>query len=92
MTHSSHIADMVGSIIALLLLAVAILAFTKKTRLPFTVILVVVGMGLSALAGHSTYDPASLQRLELSPELILYVFLPTLIFLPVFGFRPVYGR
>lgn len=80
MTHSSHIADMVGSIIALLLLAVAILAFTKKTRLPFTVILVVVGMGLSALAGHSTYDPASLQRLELSPELILYVFLPTLIF------------
>lgn len=80
MTHGSHIADLVGSVIALLLLAVAILAFTKKTRLPFSVVLVVVGMGLSALAGLSTYDLAGLQRLELSPDLILYVFLPTLIF------------
>lgn len=80
MTHGSHIADLVGGICALLLLAVAILAFTKKTRLPYTVVLVVVGMGVSALAEHSTIVLAGLERLELSPDLILYVFLPTLIF------------
>ncbi|HEX9801893.1 MAG TPA: cation:proton antiporter [Gammaproteobacteria bacterium] len=78
MAHSSTIADLVGSVIALLLLAVATLAFTKKTRLPFTVVLVVVGMGLAAVAGETPF--AGLPLPELSPDLILYVFLPTLIF------------
>jgi len=80
MEHSSHIADLVGSIIALLLLAVAILALTKKTRLPFTVALVLVGMGLSALAEYHPVALGILHELDLSPDIILYVFLPTLIF------------
>jgi len=80
MEHGSHIADLVGSIIALLLLAVAILAVTKKTRLPFTVALVLVGMALSAFADHHPVAHSLFQQLDLSPDIILYVFLPTLIF------------
>lgn len=79
MHHGSHVAELVGGIIALLLLAVAILAFTKKVRLPFTVMLVLVGIALSWFAGeHGGHT--ILQDLEISPDLILYVFLPTLIF------------
>lgn len=80
MEHSSHIADLVGSIIALLLLAVAILALTKKTRLPFTVALVLVGMALSAFAEQHPVAQQLFHQLDLSPDIILYVFLPTLIF------------
>jgi CPA1 family monovalent cation:H+ antiporter len=80
MQHSSHVADLVGGIIALLLLAVAILAFTKKVRLPFTVILVLVGGALSWFAGEHRYGTQVLNELQISPDLILYVFLPTLIF------------
>lgn len=80
MEHSSQIADLVGSIIALLLLAVAILALTKKTRLPFTVALVLVGMALSAFAEQHPVTQQLFHQLNLSPDIILYVFLPTLIF------------
>ncbi len=80
MHHTSHVAELVGGIIALLLLAVAILAFTKKVRLPFTVVLVLTGIALSQLAGNEAYGLEILHELEISPELILYVFLPALIF------------
>jgi len=80
MHHGSHVADLVGGLIALLLLAVAVLAFTKKVRLPFTVVLVVVGIGLSGLTGQYQSGVQILHELEISPDLILYVFLPTLIF------------
>lgn len=80
MHHGTHIADLVGGIVALLLLAVAILAFTKKTRLPYTVVLVLVGIGLTGLADQAGYGKSLIPALEISPELILYVFLPTLIF------------
>jgi CPA1 family monovalent cation:H+ antiporter len=80
MEHGSHITDLVGSISALLLLAVAILALTKKSRLPFTVVLVLVGMALSALAQDHPTAMGLLRQLDLSPHLILFVFLPTLIF------------
>jgi CPA1 family monovalent cation:H+ antiporter len=80
MAHGSHIATLIGSTSALLLLAVLILALTRKIRLPFTVLLVLVGMGLSALAENTPFLRGLLQEQELSPDLILYVFLPTLIF------------
>ncbi len=75
----SHVAELVSGIITLLLVAIAIYVFTKRIRLPFTVILVVVGITLSALAEH--YPTLEvLQELEISSDLILFVFLPTLIF------------
>ena len=81
----SQVADTVTAIAALLLVAAAILALTKKLKLPFTVILVIVGISLALL---SDYFPASfgiLQQVEISPDLILYVFLPTLIFESAFN-------
>ncbi|MCW9088815.1 MAG: cation:proton antiporter [Gammaproteobacteria bacterium] len=80
MHHSSHVAELVGGIVALLLLAVAILALTKKLRLPFTVVLVLAGITLAQLSETPAYGLQILSRLEISPDLILYVFLPVLIF------------
>jgi len=80
MHHTSHVADLVGGIVALLIVAVATLALTKKMRLPYTVILVVVGIALAQLAGDSHQGLQILHELQISPDLILYVFLPTLIF------------
>lgn len=80
MHHSSAVAEIVGGIVVLLLIAAAILALTKRLRLPFTVVLVLVGIALSSLAGQYPEGEALLQQLAISPDLILYVFLPTLIF------------
>lgn len=80
MHHPSAVAGIVGGIIMLLLLAAAILALTKRLRLPFTVVLVVVGIILAALAEQGREMLPLLQKLTISPDLILYVFLPTLIF------------
>ena len=85
MHEASHIAELVGSIIALLLIAAVILAATKRLKLPFIVALVVVGVGLSWLARNNPHTLAPIHNLELSPDLILYVFLPTLIFESAFN-------
>lgn len=85
MHQTSHIAELVGSIVALLLIATAILATTKRVRLPFSVVLVLVGTSLSALAEAYPDALSSLHQLEISPDLILYVFLPTLIFESAFN-------
>ena len=42
MHHSSAVAEIVGGIIILLLIAAAILALTKRLRLPYSVVLVLV--------------------------------------------------
>uniref|UniRef100_UPI003D144461 cation:proton antiporter n=1 Tax=Sedimenticola sp. TaxID=1940285 RepID=UPI003D144461 len=80
MQHASHIADLVGGIVALLIVAVATLALSKKLRLPNTVILVMMGIALAQLAGNAGYGIPILHELAISPDLILYVFLPALIF------------
>ena len=80
MEHSSTLALDVAGIISLLLIAAATLALTKRIKLPFTVVLVVIGMLLSWLSGHFPQLLGPLQGLTLSPDIILYVFLPTLIF------------
>ncbi|MGM0595032.1 MAG: cation:proton antiporter, partial [Pseudomonadota bacterium] len=80
MHHGSHVAEIVGGVVALLLLAVAILALTKRIRLPFTVVLVLVGIGLAWLMERTPVELTLLRELALSPDLILYVFLPTLVF------------
>ncbi|MFQ5679503.1 MAG: Na+/H+ antiporter [Gemmatimonadota bacterium] len=59
-------------IVELLLIAVAVAVATKYVRLPYTVALVLVGLALGA-AGHLT-------PIELSRELIFFIFLPPLLF------------
>jgi monovalent cation:H+ antiporter, CPA1 family len=80
-----HTAHLVTAVFTLLLIAAATLAVTKTLKLPFTVILVLVGMGVRELALLWPDYVGFLATLEISPELILFVFLPTLIFESTFN-------
>jgi CPA1 family monovalent cation:H+ antiporter len=80
MHAESQVALIVGVIMALLLIAVFTLAINRWIRIPFTVALVLVGMGLSWLAGQYPGTLAIVHHLDISHDLILFVFLPTLIF------------
>ncbi len=82
MHHSSAVTEIVAGIIILLLIAATILALTKRLRLPHSVILVLIGIGLAAMSEHNGEAFPLLKQLALFPDLILYVFLPTLIFEP----------
>jgi CPA1 family monovalent cation:H+ antiporter len=81
--HEEVVTTVVG-IIGLLLVAAATAIGLKRARLPYTVGLVLVGLVLGALA-HRTPFLEPFQQLQLSPELILFVFLPTLIFESAFS-------
>ena len=85
MEHATHVAEIVGGVVALLVIAVAIFAATKRLKLPFTVVLVMCGMGLSYLTRAYSDSLPPLHELEISPGLILFVFLPTLIFESAFN-------
>ena len=67
--------ELVGGLIAFL-----VIAATKRIRLPFSVLLVFVGAGLKVLTEFSEEMRGIVSRLTLAPNLVLYVFLPTLIF------------
>ena len=85
MPQTSSVADIVAGVIALLLIATVVLAVTRRLKLPFTVVLVLVGIGLSALSGAYPHVLPALHDLEISSALIFYVFLPTLIFESAFN-------
>ena len=86
MEHGAgHVAELVGTIIGLLLIAAATLAFTKRINLPFSVALVLVGIGLSYIAESGPLFLRPIAEYHISPEVILYVFLPTLIFESAFN-------
>ncbi len=80
MEHTSLLADNVAGTIALLLIAAATLAMSKRVHLPFSVLLVIVGIIFSSLIEYYPNIFNTLHGISLSPDLILYVFLPTLIF------------
>ncbi len=80
MEHSSLLADNVAGTIILLLIAAITLAMSKRIHLPFSVLLVIVGIIVSSLVEYYPNIFNSLHGIGLSPDLILYVFLPTLIF------------
>jgi CPA1 family monovalent cation:H+ antiporter len=85
MDQTPETIQVVSGIIVLLLIAALFRGIAKQLRLPFTVVLVLAGIGLSYLGGsHSQFLPAW-HNLELSPSLILYVFLPSLIFESAFN-------
>jgi monovalent cation:H+ antiporter, CPA1 family len=79
MHEASPLIDVVSGIILLLIIAALLSAIGKKIRLPFTVMLVVVGVGIT-LASDTVPMLNVLHSLSLSPDIILYIFLPTLIF------------
>jgi CPA1 family monovalent cation:H+ antiporter len=83
MSEASHIPQIVGGVIALLTIAAAILVLTRRLKFPFTVALVLIGAGLSLSV--RILPQLSLRDLEISPALILYVFLPVLIFESAFN-------
>lgn len=71
----------IGVIITISLLTVAVLSsiFLKKVRFPYTIGLVVIG-GLWALTAQHILILSPMRQLTLSPDLILFIILPTLIF------------
>ncbi|GAB6043375.1 cation:proton antiporter [Endothiovibrio diazotrophicus] len=85
MEHAAHTADLVATVVGLLLIAAATLALCKRIKLPFTVALVLVGMGLSGAAAHGPAFLHPMVEYEVSPGVILFVFLPTLIFESAFN-------
>jgi CPA1 family monovalent cation:H+ antiporter len=85
MPEASHIPQIVGGVIALLMIAAAILVLTRRLKFPFTVALVLIGAGLSLSVKLFPHFVPSLRDLEISPALILYVFLPVLIFESAFN-------
>ena len=80
MEHTNPVIDIVTAVTALLLIAASVLALSKRLKLPFTIMLVITGIALSELAGYAPDLLGQLANFEISPELILFVFLPTLIF------------
>ncbi|MGB0578458.1 MAG: cation:proton antiporter [Limisphaerales bacterium] len=80
MAEAHHIAEVVAGIVALVVIALLILAATRRIRLPFTISLVMAGMTLSSLSEAYPHLLPPLHEIELSPGLVIYVFLPVLIF------------
>lgn len=78
--HLSAVPDLVTGIMLLILVAslTAMLA-SRLPKLPFTIALVLIGALISGLAPHIPML-ALLAGFELTPELVLFVFLPTLIY------------
>lgn len=85
MPDASHIPTIVSGVIALLMIAAATLVLTRRLRFPFTVALVLIGLALSSTRYVFPATIPGLSDLEISPALILYVFLPVLIFESAFN-------
>lgn len=79
-----HVIPIVVAVVALLLVAVGAAMGLKRTNLPYTVGLVLVGLVLGALA-ERVEVLAPIHEFTLSPDVILFVFLPTLIFESAFN-------
>jgi CPA1 family monovalent cation:H+ antiporter len=72
--------ELVAGIMMLMLLAsLTAMVGTRLPRLPFTIALVLVGAVIGALVPHIP-QLGLLSDFQLTPELVLFVFLPTLIF------------
>jgi len=82
MEHS--VVTTVIAIVALILIAALSAVGLRRVRLPYSVGLVIVGLVLGAVAER--WEPlAFVHDVRLSPDVILFVFLPTLIFESAFN-------
>ena len=80
-----HIAELVTGITLLMLVAALTTIFSKRIKqLPLTIGLVFVGIGVS-YAAEQVPGFGSLATFTLSPDLVLFVFIPTLIFESAFN-------
>ena len=84
--ESAHfIATLVTTIIGLLVVASLTFALSKRFHLPYTVMLVIAGMLLAVLARYGPEFFHPIIQYTISPEVILFVFLPTLIYESAFN-------
>ncbi|MEM7017511.1 MAG: cation:proton antiporter [Pseudomonadota bacterium] len=83
--HDSSIAIIVSAVVGLLLIASGIMALSRWWRIPFTVMLVLAGIVIAQIIEHGPPVLNQLQEFEISAELILLIFLPTLIFESAFN-------
>lgn len=74
------VVEVVVGVVGLLVVAAVVRAAARRLRLPFTVALVLAGILVAWLAGQGVQALQPVARLEIGPEVILFVFLPTLIF------------
>lgn len=80
MNHASSIPELVTLFACLLLVAAATRGLADRFRLPFTVTLVLVGIGLRELGEIGPPALHFLADIRVAPEVILFVLLPTLVF------------
>jgi CPA1 family monovalent cation:H+ antiporter len=78
------IADAILIVTGMLAVAVAAAGLARRMPVPYTVLLVLLGMAFGALA-RNVDALAPLLAFRLTPELVLYVFLPVLIFESAFN-------
>lgn len=81
--HDSQVVALVGAFVGLMVVAAMVSALAKRMNIPFTVALVVAGALLGALADRIALL-APVGALEVTPEAVFFVFLPTLIFQSAF--------
>ena len=73
------VSEAVFVLVVLLGIAMLVTGLCRKLPIPFTVVLVIIGVLLSSMAEHwPLLQP--LKDFELSPEVMLFIFLPALIF------------
>ncbi len=85
MQATLHTVELVTIVMALLLVAAGTLALSKRIKLPFTVALVLVGIGLAQIFAQAPGWLGSFAGFSVSPEAILFVFVPTLVFESAFN-------
>jgi len=71
MEQGIGVVEIVEVIVGLLLIAAATLALTRRLRLPFTICLVVIGVGLSALSSVVPRVFSAVHSVEISSTLHL---------------------
>ncbi|MDX1675171.1 MAG: cation:proton antiporter, partial [Longimicrobiales bacterium] len=80
----STVVTFIVSLVVLLFVATAMSVLTKRVRMPLSIVLVLVGLLLGELIRlYPALGPMA--RLQLSEEMLLYVFLPTLVFHAAFA-------
>ena len=83
--HIASLEDLVtGITLMLLVAALTTIASRKIPKVPLTIALVFVGIAIAAFAGQVP-GLAIVAEFELTPELVLFVFIPTLIFESAFN-------
>lgn len=80
MQSGGSVIELLSGLIVLLLIAAGVKAFTNRTRLPFSVVLVFFGILLSFISRRFSHVLPPFHEYKISSEMILFLFLPTLIY------------